>query len=422
MIKKNRFSKARQKVKKPLLVAPAGDWPSLVTAVDSGADAVYFGIKGFNMRNIADNFDLLEMEKVMRLLHGQGRKGYLALNVIVMQDELKKVETILRKAKKAEVDGVILWDLAVLDTAQKLKIDIHISTQASIANTSALKQLLKLGAKRVILARECTLEDIKKIIYWKNKERLNLEIEAFIHGAMCISVSGRCFLSTFSKGKSANRGECLQYCRREFYIKDQEQEADYVLGRDYVLSAKDLCTIDFIEELIESGIDSFKIEGRRRSSEYIKVVTRAYRRAIDAYFDNKLNKALKSRLKKELASVFNRGFSSGFYFGCPEDAKSRGLENTFEKVFLGEVTKFFKKINVAEIKVQNAVLKKGQKLLFTGRKTPASFAVVRELQQEHSFVNRVNKGERAAVKLPFVVKPKDKIFIWREKSKSRDSL
>lgn len=420
-MKKNRFLTPRPKLKKPALVAPAGDWPSLVTAIDNGADGVYFGVKGFNMRNLADNFDMFELKKIMRLLHKKEKKGYLALNVIVMQDELKKVETILRRAKKAEVDAVILWDMAVLDIAKKLKMNVHISTQASIANTAALRQVFKLGARRAILARECTLEDIKKIVAWKNKQGLNLEIETFIHGAMCISISGRCFLSTFSKGKSANKGQCLQYCRREFYIKDREQEADYVLGRDYILSAKDLCTIDFIEELIEAGIDSFKIEGRRRSSEYLKVVTASYRTAIDAYFTGTLNRELKRRLKRDLAGVFNRGFSSGFYFGCPEDAKSRGLENTYEKIFLGEVIKFFRKINVAEINVQNAGLKKGQKLLFTGKKTPASFAVAEELQQDHVFVKKVDKGERVAVKLPFKVNPRDKIFIWQEKYQSEEN-
>ena len=404
-----------KKIKKPELVAPAGDWAGLTSAIENGADAVYFGVKGLNMRNLAGNFDALELKKIMQKLHIKGKKGYLALNVIIMEHELERIETILKKARQANVDGVILWDLAVLKAAKKYKLPIHFSTQASISNSEALEQVARLGARRVVLARECTLSDIKKIIRNKNRKKLKCQIETFIHGAMCISISGRCFLSSYSSGKSANRGECLQYCRREFSIKDAENEADYLLGEDYALSAKDLCTIDFIDELIESGIDVFKIEGRRRAPEYVKVVTAVYRKAIDAYFEGNLNISLKKKLKDKLKKVFNRGFSNGFYFGMPQNAFSKGLENTFEKIFLGEVIKFFKKINVAEIRVQNRPLRKGQELLFIGKNTPASFVKAQELQQKHKFVSIVKKGELAGIKLPFMVKPKDKVFLWQKK-------
>lgn len=405
----------RKKLKKPELVAPAGDWAGLVSAIDSGADSVYFGVKGLNMRNLAGNFDALELKKVMELLTKKKKRGYLALNVIILENELKKVEAILAKAKQAKVDGIILWDLAVMKTAKKFKLPIHLSTQASAANSAALREFSRLGVKRAVLARECTLADIKKIIKHKNEEKVNCQVEAFIHGAMCISISGRCFLSSYSAGKSANRGECLQYCRREFSIKDQEEEGDYILGKEYALSAKDLCSIDFIDKLIEAGIDAFKIEGRRRAPEYVKVVTSAYRKAIDAYFEGRLTASLKAKLKEQLQRVFNRGFSDGFYFGAPHDAFSDKLENTYEKVFLGEVVKFFKKINVAEIRLQNKPLHRNQQLLFIGKSTPASFATAQELQQKHKFVNSIKKGELAGIKLPFVVKPKDKVFLWRKK-------
>lgn len=412
---KNNHRKKNRLLKKPELVAPAGDWSGLVTAVDSGADSVYFGIKGLNMRNLAGNFDALELKKIMRFLAQHKKQGYLALNVIILEHELKKVEAILIKAKQAKVDGVILWDMAVMRAAKKLKLPVHLSTQASVSNSAALEEFFKLGVKRVVLARECTLSDIKKIIIHKKANKINCQIETFIHGAMCISISGRCFLSSYSSGKSANRGECLQYCRREFSVKDTEDESEYILGRDYALSAKDLCTIDFIDKLIEAGIDAFKIEGRRRAPEYVKVVTRVYRQAIDAYFEGKLTVEVKEKLKEELARVFNRGFSNGFYFGAPQNALSDKLENTYEKVFLGEVIKFFKKINVAEICLQNRPLHKGQELLFIGKSTPACFALAQELQQKHEFVNSVKKGELAGIKLPFIVKPKDKVFLWRKK-------
>lgn len=405
-------------IKKPELVAPAGDWAGLVTAVEHGADSVYFGVKGLNMRNLAGNFDCLELKKVMSFLAKHKKKGYLALNVIIMESELTKVETILTQAKQAGVDGVILWDLAVLNIAKKLKIPIHISTQASISNSSAFETFAKMGAKTIVLARECTLTDIKNIISEKQNKNIKCKVEAFIHGAMCISISGRCFLSSYTAAKSANRGECFQYCRREFQIKDIENESEYILGKDYVLSAKDLCSIDFIDQLIEAGIDCFKIEGRRRAPEYVKVVTSVYRAAIDAYFAGELTVGLKKQFKAELSRVFNRGFSKGFYFGKPRKAFSSGLDNTYEKEFLGEVVKFFKKISVAEIRLQNKALDKGQELLFIGKNTPACFTIVQELQQKHVFVDSVNKGELVGIKLPFIVKPKDKVFLWSKKKES----
>jgi len=402
-------------VKKPELVAPAGNWSSLRSAIASGANSVYFGVKGLNMRNLATNFDILEIKKVIELLHKKKRKGYLALNTIVYNKEIVKVTKVLKAASKAGVDGVILWDMAVFSKAQELGLKVHLSTQASVANFSALKEHALRGVKRVVLARECRLSDIKEITSKIKKEKLDCEVEAFIHGAMCLSVSGRCFLSEFTFSKSANRGQCLQPCRREYIIADTQGECHYIAGQDHILSPKDLCTIDFIDKLIEAGINAFKIEGRIRSSEYVGVVTSVYRRAIDSYFRGKLTKTLKEKLRKELNSVYNRGFSSGFYWGQPKESPNRFLENTYEKVYLGEVIKFYKKINVAEIRVRNERLKKGARILFIGKNTPASFAKVGGIQINHKFVEAIEKGEVGGVKLPFVTKRKDKVFLWQKK-------
>ncbi len=414
MIKKRRKILSIQR--KPELVCPAGDWPSLVTAVANGADSVYFGIKGINMRDGAVNFDILEIKKIMDFLHKHRKKGYLALNTLIRSQELNKVRRILKEAKSAKVDAVILWDMAVFSLAKKLGLSIHLSTQASVANIKALAFYARLGIKRIVLARECTLKSIREMAQYIKKEKIRCKIETFIHGAMCISISGRCFLSYYSSGNSANRGQCRQYCRREFSIKDTDGEADYVLGNDYILSAKDLCAIEFIEQLIEAPIDAFKIEGRMRSAEYLKVVTSVYRRAIDSFFEGKLTDSLKSSLGKELQAVFNRGFSSGFYFGKPRDALSSGLEHMYEKVFLGQVTKFYKKISVAEVLLQSGSLNRGKELLFIGKNTPACFARAVQLQQQHVFVEKAGKGELVGVKLPFIVKPKDKVFLWQKKS------
>ena len=397
---------------KPELLAGAGNWSSLISAVNAGANSVYFGVKGLNMRNLADNFDPLELKKVMNFLHQNNKKGYLAVNVIVMNNELTKLEKILTKAKAAKVDAVILWDMAVFSLAKEIGLTIHLSTQASVANIKALAYFVSLGVKRVVLARECSLSDITRMIEFCDQQNVQCEIESFIHGAMCVSVSGRCFLSSLSFFKSANRGECIQPCRREFIIKDKEDEVEYQIGKDYILSPKDLCSIDFIDQLIDAGIHCFKIEGRKRSSEYVKVVTSVYRQAIDAFFANQLTQELKQDFKQQLKTVYNRGFSSGFYFGKPENAISRKLEHTHEKVYLGQVNKFYKKISVAEVFIHQGKIKKNDQLLIVGKKTPASVFVVDQLQHNHCFVEEVGKGHAVGVKLPFVAKPKDKVFHW----------
>jgi len=402
-------------IKKPELVAPAGDWSSLRSAIASGADSVYFGVKGLSMRNLATNFDILEIKKVIELLHKKKRKGYLALNTIIYNKEITKITKILKAASKAEVDGVILWDMAVFSKARELGLKVHLSTQASVANFLALKEYALGGVKRVVLARECRLFDIGEITSKIKKEKLDCEVEAFIHGAMCLSISGRCFLSEFTFSKSANRGECIQPCRREYVIAGTQGECRYIAGQDYILSPKDLCTIDFIDKLIEAGVNAFKIEGRIRSPEYVGVVTSVYRRAIDSYFRGKLTKTLKEKLRKELSKVYNRGFSSGFYWGQPKEPPNRFLENTYQKVYLGEVIKFYKKISVAEICVLNASLKKGAQILCIGKNTPASFAKAGSIQINHKFVESLKKGEVGGVKIPFVAKRKDKIFLWQKK-------
>jgi putative protease len=404
-----------KKITKPELVCPAGDWRSLITAVDSGADSVYFGIKGLNMRAKANNFDILQLPRIMDFLHQKNKKGYLTLNVMILNHQLEKMEKILAKAKEAGVDAVVLWDMAVLTKARELGLNVHISTQASVSNTRAVEFYAGLGARRIVPARESTLNDIKKITRAIKEKQIPCQIETFIHGAMCVSVSGRCFLSAYTWGKSANQGECKQPCRREFTIKDTKNQSEYILGKDYILSPKDLCTIEFIDQLIEAGIHAFKIEGRMRSVEYIKIVASVYRRAIDAYFQGTLTDSLKKELKEQLGTVYNRRFSTGFYFGTPSEWTTKNYEKSYEKLFLGEVTNFYKKIGVAEILIRNEHLRKGDKLLIIGKHTPATFADADELQQYHQDVQEAKRGESVAVKLPFTARRNDQVFLWKKK-------
>lgn len=401
--------------KKPELLCPAGDWASLASAIENGADSIYFGVKNLNMRDNALNFELSEIKKVVDHVHKNGKKAYLAVNSLIMSPQLKDVRSVLEKAAQAQVDAVILWDMAVLNIAKELGLNMHLSTQASVSNFQALLFYVGSGVKRIVLARECTLDDIKEIIALVKEHNVACEIETFVHGAMCLSISGRCFMSKYTHNRFANKGQCTQPCRREYIIKDKEDGYEMIVDNDYVLSPKDLCSVDFIEELIEAGIHSFKIEGRMRSSEYAAETTSVYREAIDAYFANMLDGTLKDSLKKRLGMVFNRGFSSGFYFGEPAGKKSRGYEHTHEKLFLGEVRKVYRKIHVADVLIRNGPLKKGEEILVMGKMTPAQRTVVSEMQKNQQDIEVAYKGESVGIKIPFKVKPKDKIFLWKNK-------
>jgi len=300
--------KSKQKIE---LLSGIGDMSCAIAAVKSGANAVYFGVKGYNMRDLGTNFTEKELNGLMKYLHENKVKGFLALNTIVYDSELAQVKKILISAKKAKVDGVILSDMSVLEIAKKLKLEIHLSTQASVSNSEALKHFAKLGAKRVVLARELSLYQIKEIT--KVAHKLGVKIEVFIHGAMCISVSGRCFMSHEAFGRSANRGECLQPCRRAFFLDgtapDYEQKEVYLQG-DTVMSAKDMKTIEFLDKIIATGVDSLKIEGRTKPCDYVATTTKCYREAIDSIATKTFTQEKIQKWDKELASVYNRGVSS----------------------------------------------------------------------------------------------------------------
>jgi U32 family peptidase len=395
------------------LSSPAGNWCALRTAIKSGADSVYFSVKSLNMRQGAENFDELEISKIMKLLHDNNKKGYLALNSIVYNNEIEKAKRILSSAKKQGIDAVILWDMALFDMAKALDVDIHLSTQAGVANAGSFMHYALSGVKRIVLARECALSDIREIARSVKKEQSQCEIEAFIHGAMCVSVSGRCFLSHEAFKKSANRGECLQPCRREFFIEDIDAESRYRLGPNYILSPKDLCTMPFLDEIIDSGVDVLKIEGRNRPPEYVEQTTTCYRRAIDAYLENNLTEKLKNSLTKQLGLAYNRGLDSGFYKGNP-GGLDNSLKKVYEKTYAGEVKRFFPKIGVADILVRKGPVSIGDKILVTGKNTPAEYFSVKEMQKDKQPVQAAEKGMRIGIKIPFRVYVKDKVFLIKQ--------
>ena len=406
-------------MKKSELLAPIQDYTSLSAAVNNGADAVFFGIKGFNMRAGAKNFTIRDLPKISRIAKEGKIKTYLAINTIIHQEDIKKLEKILKKIKETSIDAIICWDPAVIQIAKKLKIEVHISTQASIANSEAANLYKKLGAKRVVLARECSLKQIKKI-----KKETNVEIEVFIHGAMCVSISGRCFISQFLNGKSANCGECQQPCRQKYLIKQIHGGKELEIGKDYVLSPKDLCTLGFIENILEVGVDCLKIEGRNRSPEYVATVTKAYRIVIDFYYENKGKKhfkedfeKLKKKSLKELETVFHRGQSSGFYMNKPlnEWVKSDGNQATEIKERVGIVSHCYSKIGVAEILIQGKkTIKIGDELLFQGSNTGSLRNKIISLEIEHKAVKIAKDVDKVATKTISPVRKNDVVFLIKK--------
>ncbi|MFZ2323710.1 MAG: U32 family peptidase [Ignavibacteriaceae bacterium] len=395
--------------KLPELMAPAGGWTMLRAAVSNGADAVYFGLDKLNMRAKAANFSVEELSEIISFCKEHKVKTYLTLNAIVFEEELSELEEIIIAAKKNDVDRIICSDLAVADLCFKHNFPFCISTQSSISNSLAADVYKRLGAVRIVLARECSLEEIKRI-----RAKTDLEIEAFIHGAMCIAVSGRCFMSHHLFGKSANRGECIQPCRREYEVYDPSIEKSLIIGEDYVMSPKDLCTIEFIDQLIEAGIDSFKIEGRKRAPEYVAKAVSVYRRAIDLYFESKLTEEKKKKLLAELEKVYNRGFSSGFYFDVPsseEYAGVNGSKATTRKSYVGKVMNYFKEVEVAHILMESGTINIDDEILIMGDNTG-----VIEIKLDSIKVNDVEnptakRGDEVTLKVPSLVRRNDKVYL-----------
>lgn len=393
----------------PELMAPAGDWTMLRAAVSNGADAIYFGLDKLNMRAKAANFSVEELPKIVSFCNEHKVKTYLTLNTIVYEEELSELEEIIVAAKQNRVDRIICSDLAVADLCHKHNFPFCISTQSSISNSLAADVYKRMGAVRIVLARECSLDEIKKI-----RAKTDLEIEAFVHGAMCIAVSGRCFMSHHLFGKSANRGECIQPCRREYEVYDPAIDKSLIIGEDYIMSPQDLCAIEFIDQLIETGIDSFKIEGRKRAPEYVAKVVSVYRQAIDLYFESKLTEEKKKELLIELEKVYNRGFSSGFYFGVPSSEEYAGVEGskaTTRKSYVGKVLNYYKEIEVAHFLIESGKIKIDDEILIMGETTGVLDIKLEKFSVNDTENTIANRGDEITLKVPSLVRRNDKVYL-----------
>ncbi len=395
-------------MKKPELMAPAGDWTMMITAAQNGADAIYFGTDKLNMRAKAKNFGVGDLSEIANYCKENNIKSYLTLNSIVYEEELNEANELIKKAKESGIDMIICWDLSIIQQCVEHKMPFAVSTQASISNSASANFFKSLGAKRIVLARECSLKEIKQI-----RANTDLEIEAFVHGAMCIAVSGRCFMSHHLFGKSANRGECIQPCRREYEVYDKEIDKSLIIGEDYVLSPKDLCTVEFIDKLIEAGINSLKIEGRKRSPEYVAKVVSVYRKAIDLYFEGKLTDEIKKQFVEELKTVYNRGFSSGFYFDVPssEDySPTYGSIATTKKEYVGKVINYFKQPKAAYIQIESGKLELGDDILIIGKTSGVIEIKLDKMLDEEVELTEAEKGKRVTFICEQQVRPHDMVY------------
>ncbi len=397
-----------KKIKKPEIMSPIRDWGSLEACKDY-ADAVYFGVSMLTMRANANTFNLKNIGKFVKKCHEYKIKAYLTVNTVIYNGDIKEAEKVVKKAKEAGVDALIVWDPAVIQISKKYKQKFFISTQANISNWESTLFYKKLGASRVVLSREMTLKQIQE-----TKKKLgSFEIETFVHGAMCVSISGRCLLSAYLYGKSANCGSCAQPCRKEWFLTDGEGNKIANEGK-YFLNAKDLCMIEYVPELIKSGISSFKIEGRRRDPRYIEVTSRCYREAVDACFAGTFTKEKAEAWKKELAGVYNRGFSTGFYFGEPGPAgisyDHTGNMATTKKVLLGRVSNYFAKLGVAELTLDHKGLKVGDSIVIEGNDVYFE-QKVGSLEIDSKSIKKAQKGDKIAIKMDKKVKKNNQISV-----------
>lgn len=410
------------------LLAPAGNFISLRAVLENGADAVYFGLDDYNMRANAKNFSLDDLSKISQIASEYDAKTYLCTNTILKEDKIIELNKNLERISFSEIDGLILSDIGLIEQAVSNGLEAHVSVQENVTNSYTLKTLHKLGAKRAILSRELSLDEITDIT-----KKSPIETEIFIHGAMCMAISGRCFLSYGLYGRSANCGDCLQPCRKNWTLTFEESQNDavsntsevsdesFIISQSYddsyrtnFFSPKDMCLIEHIPELMKSGVSSFKIEGRARSPDYGAMVTGIYRQAIDSYLDNPWGYKVNPQWIEELKSVFNRGFDTGFYFDTPFET-SETNQSKFIKKDVGQVVNYYNKVKVAELRIWDD-LKMGDMIMIQGETTGSITHTVDSMQIEGKDVNNVSKDSNVGVLMPTKVRKNDFVYKLIERS------
>lgn len=400
------------------LMAPAGNFESLQAALDNGADSIYFGVEQLNMRARASiNFTLGDLAEISKHCKAKNVRTYLTLNTIIYDHDLSIVKTLINKAKEADITAVIAMDQAVIMAAREVGMEVHISTQINITNIETVK-FYALFADTMVLSRELSLRQVKKITELIEKEQIKgpsgklIEIEIFGHGALCMAVSGKCYMSLHAYNSSANRGACKQNCRKKYTVIEQETGFEMEIDNEYIMSPKDLCTIDILDQVADAGIKVLKIEGRGRAPEYVAKVIKCYREAIDSLYAETYQKEQVVIWMQELEKVYNRGFWNGYYLGqkLGEWSNGSGSHATQKKVYIGKGTHFFPKPQIGEFKIEAFDIAVGDTILITGPTTGAKELEVGDMMVNDQKSSKGTKGDLVTIPLGFRIRPSDKLY------------
>ena len=407
--------------KKPIeLLSPAGDFAALMAAIQGGADAVYFGIGRLNMRvSSTKNFTQADLPEIKKIATENNIKVYLTLNAVMYDDDLEEITDLLSQVKETGIDAVIASDFSVIEKAADLGVPVHISTQANVSNIGAVEFFARYG-EVIVLARELNIQQVQNICRKVTEKNITgpsgkpVRIEAFIHGALCMSVSGKCYLSLHEKNKSANRGECMQLCRRGYTVTEKDDGYSLDIDNEYIMSPKDLTTILILDKILDAGVKVLKIEGRGRSPEYVKIVTSCYREMIDAWMKGAYSFDRAKELESKLNSVYNRGFWEGYYMGSHtgEWSTRYGSNATRKKVYVGKNINYFPRIGVAEFKIETGTLHVGDDILIIGQTTGVLEDRVKEIRIDDRPVEVAGKGENCSIRVNNMVRRSDKLYKW----------
>ncbi len=403
------------------IMAPVGSWESLAAALSAGTDAVYFGIEGLNMRSRSSaNFTMDDMDNIVAECNRHGVKSYLTVNTVVYDSDISLLHNIIDRAKQAGISAIISADMAAILYARQIGQEVHISTQVNVANADAVRFYSQF-ADVMVLARELNMEQVKGITDQIRDEDIKgpngepVRIEMFCHGALCMAVSGKCYMSLHQMNSSANRGACNQICRRAYVVTDKDTGQELEVDNQYIMSPKDLKTIHFLNKMVDAGVRVFKIEGRARGPEYVKEVVECYNQALQAICDGTYDEEKIAQWDERLSRVFNRGFWDGYYLGqrLGEWSSKYGPSSSRVKVYAAKAIRYFSKIGVAEFKLESSELAVGDEVVITGPTTGALIFKVDEIRVDLQAVEKAVKGDRFSIPVPERVRPNDRLYIWR---------
>lgn len=404
------------------IMSPVGSYESLQGAIQGGADSIYFGVGGLNMRTGSSrNFSIEDLRNIVSIAKENKVKTYLTLNTIIYDDELEYMRNVVDAAKESGVSAIIAADMSVISYARQKGVEIHLSTQCNITNIEEVR-FYSAFADVIVTARELSLDKVKRITQEIERQEIKgpsgklVQIECFVHGALCMAVSGKCYISLDNANKSANRGECLQFCRRPYKVSDMDGDTELVVDNQYIMSPKDLKTIDFLDKVLDAGVRVLKIEGRGRSAEYVKTVTRIYKEAVKSYINGEFTQENKDKWNAELSKVYNRGFWDGYYLGqrIGEWTEKYGSQATKVKVFIGTITNYFKNINVAEVKLETGELCIGDEYIVLGPTTGVYEDTVTEIRVDLQRVEKTVKGDVFSIPTKEILRRGDKLYKLRD--------